>query len=109
MRIKPSTLGEKIAMTMTNDNAPINDTSTLVARLEEHSDFANKVIRDLLREASDRIQILTKERDFFEMKMTFYAKDAERIQRAYEDLQCEMQEPPREADPEFWLKERHSQ
>ena len=80
MRIKPPTLGEKIAMTMTqtNDNAPINDSTTLVARLEEHSDFANKVIRDLLREASDRIQFLTKERDFFEMKMTFYAKDVER-------------------------------
>ena len=109
MRIKPPTLGEKIAMTLTNDNAPINDATTLVARLEEHSDFANKVMRDLLREASDQIQILTKERDFFKMKMTFYVKDAERIQRAYEDLQCEMQEPPREADPEFWLKERHSQ
>ena len=68
-------------MRMTNDNAPIHDTSTLVARLEEHSDFANKVIRDLLREASDRIQILTKERDFFEMKMTFYAKDAERMSK----------------------------
>ena len=63
MRIKPPTLGEKIAMTMTNDNAPINDASTLVARLEEHSDFAHKVVRDLLREASERIQILTKERD----------------------------------------------
>ena len=60
MRIKPHTLGEKIAMTMTNDNAPINDASTLVARLEEHSDFANKVMRDLLREASDRIQQLEK-------------------------------------------------
>ncbi len=81
MRIKPHTLGEKIAMTMTNDNAPINDSTTLVARLEEHSDFANKVMRDLLREASDRIQILTKERDFYEMKMTFYAKDAERDAR----------------------------
>ena len=68
-------------MRMTNDNAPIHDASTLVARLEEHSDFANKVIRDLLREASDRIQILTKERDFYEMKMTFYAKDAEREER----------------------------
>ena len=78
MRIKPSTIGEKIAMTTTNDNAPIYDASTLVARLEEHSDFAHKVVRDLLREASDRIQFLTKERDFFEMKMTFYAKDAER-------------------------------
>jgi len=109
MKIKPHTLGEKIAMTITNDSAPIHDASTLVARLEEHSDFANKVTRDLMREASDRIQILTKERDFYEMKMTFYAKDAERIQRSYEDLQCEMQEPPREADPEFWLKERHSQ
>jgi len=65
----------------TNNNAPINDATTLVARLEEHSDFANKVIRDLLREASDRIQFLTKERDFFEMKMTFYAKDAEREER----------------------------
>ena len=92
MRIKPHTLGEKIAMTITNDSAPIHDASTLVARLEEHSDFANKVIRDLLREASDRIQILTKERDFYEMKMTFYAKDAER-----------------EAGEAFWLKERHSQ
>ena len=83
MRIKLPTLGEKIAMTMTttNDNAPITDATTLVARLEEHSDFANKVIRDLLREASDRIQFLTKERDFFEMKMTFYAKDAEREER----------------------------
>jgi hypothetical protein len=80
MRIKPPTLGEKIAMTITptNDNAPINDASTLVARLEEHSDFAHKVVRDLLREASDRIQFLTKERDFYEMKMTFYAKDAQR-------------------------------
>ena len=78
MRIKPPTLGEKIAMTMTNDNAPIADASTLVARLEEHSDFANKVMRDLLREASERIQFLTKERDFYEMKMTFYAKDAQR-------------------------------
>ena len=47
-------------MRMTNDNAPIHDASTLVARLEEHSDFANKVIRDLLREASDRIQQLEK-------------------------------------------------
>ena len=92
LRIKPLTIGEKIAMTITNDSAPINDASTLVARLEEHSDFANKVIRDLLREASDRIQILTKERDFYEMKMTFYAKDVER-----------------EADEAFWLKERHSQ
>jgi len=92
MRIKPHTLGEKIAMTMTNDNAPINDASTLVARLEEHSDFAHKVVRDLLREASERIQFLTKERDFYEMKMTFYAKDAHR-----------------EADEAFWLKERHSQ
>ena len=60
MRIKPPTLGEKIAMTLTNDNAPINDATTLVARLEEHSDFANKVMRDLLREASDRIQQLEK-------------------------------------------------
>lgn len=92
MRIKPSTLGEKIAMTMTNDNAPINDASTLVARLEEHSDFAHKVVRDLMREASERIQFLTKERDFYEMKMAFYAKDAHR-----------------EADEAFWLKERHSQ
>ncbi len=83
MRIKPPTLGEKIAMTMTptNDNAPINDASTLVARLEEHSDFAHKVVRDLLREASERIQFLTKERDYYEMKMTFYAKDAERDAR----------------------------
>jgi hypothetical protein len=63
MRIKPPTLGEKIAMRLTNDNAPINDASTLVARLEEHSDFAHKVVRDLLREASERIQFLTKERD----------------------------------------------
>ena len=78
MRIKSPTLGEKIAMTMTNDNAPITDASTLVARLEEHSDFAHKVVRDLLREASERIQFLTKERDFYEMKMTFYAKDAQR-------------------------------
>ena len=92
MRIKSPTFGEKIAMTMTNDNAPINDTSTLVARLEEHSDFAHKVARDLMREASERIQFLTKERDFYEMKMTFYAKDAER-----------------EAGEAFWLKERHSQ
>ena len=92
MRIKPHTLGEKIGMTMTNDNAPINDASTLVARLEEHSDFAHKVVRDLMREASERIQFLTKERDFYEMKMTFYAKDAHR-----------------EADEAFWLKERHSQ
>ncbi len=67
-----------MTMTPTNDNAPINDTSTLVARLEEHSDFAHKVVRDLLREASERIQFLTKERDYYEMKMTFYAKDAER-------------------------------
>ena len=81
MRIKPPTVGEKIAMTMTNDNAPIADASTLVARLEEHSDFAHKVVRDLLREASERIQFLTKERDYFEMKMTFYAKDAEREER----------------------------
>ena len=78
MRIKSPTLGEKIAMTMTNDNANITDASTLVARLEEHSDFAHKVVRDLLREASERIQFLTKERDFYEMKMTFYAKDAQR-------------------------------
>jgi hypothetical protein len=78
MRIKPPTVGEKIAMTMTNDNAPIADASTLVARLEEHSDFAHKVVRDLLREASERIQFLTKERDYYEMKMTFYAKDAQR-------------------------------
>jgi hypothetical protein len=63
---------------MTNDNAPIADASTLVARLEEHSDFAHKVVRDLLREASERIQFLTKERDYYEMKMTFYAKDAQR-------------------------------
>jgi hypothetical protein len=60
MRIKPPTLGEKIAMTLTNDNAPITDATTLVARLEEHSDFSNKVMRDLLREASDRIQQLEK-------------------------------------------------
>ena len=79
-------------MTTTNDNAPINDSTTLVARLEEHSDFAHKVVRDLLREASDQIQILTKERDYYKMKMTFYAKDVER-----------------EANEEFWLKERHSQ
>lgn len=78
MRIKPPTVGEKIAMTTTNDNAPIADASTLVARLEEHSDFAHKVVRDLLREASERIQFLIKERDYYEMKMTFYAKDAER-------------------------------
>ena len=78
MRIKPPTLGEKIAMTMTNDNASISDSSTLVARLEEHSDFAHKVVRDLLREASERIQFLTKERDYYEMKMTFYAKDVQR-------------------------------
>jgi hypothetical protein len=70
-----------MSTTPTNDNAPINDASTLVARLEEHSDFAHKVVRDLLREASDRIQFLTKERDFFEMKMTFYAKDAERMSK----------------------------
>jgi hypothetical protein len=81
MRIKPPTLGEKIAMTMTNDNAPIADASTLVARLEEHSDFAHKVVRDLLREASERIQFLTKERDYFEMKMIFYAKDVEKEER----------------------------
>ena len=31
-----------------------------------------------MREASDQIQILTKERDYYKMKMTFYAKDAER-------------------------------
>ena len=79
-------------MIPTNDNAPINDSTTLVARLEEHSDFAHKVVRDLLREASDQIQLLTKERDFYKMKMTFYAKDVER-----------------EANEEFWLKERHSQ
>ena len=71
MRIKPPTLGEKIAMTITNDNAPIADASTLVARLEEHADFSNKVMRDLLLEASDRIQFLTKERDYYELKMTF--------------------------------------
>lgn len=58
-------------MTMTNDNAPINDASTLVARLEEHSDFAHKVVRDLLREASERIQILTRERDYYKM---FYSE-----------------------------------
>jgi hypothetical protein len=81
MRIKPPTLGEKIAMTMTNDNAPIADASTLVARLEEHSDFAHKVVRDLLREASERIQFLTKERDFYETRMTFLAKDVEREER----------------------------
>ena len=81
MRIKPPTLGEKTAMIPTNDNASIADASTLVARLEEHSDFAHKVVRDLLREASDRIQFLTKERDYFEMKMTFYAKDADRISK----------------------------
>ena len=79
-------------MIPTNDNAPINDSTTLVARLEEHSDFAHKVVRDLLREASDQIQILTKERDYYKMKMTFYAKDVERV-----------------ANEEFWLKERHSQ
>jgi lipid II:glycine glycyltransferase (peptidoglycan interpeptide bridge formation enzyme) len=79
MRIKPPTLGEKTAMIPTNDNASIADASTLVARLEEHSDFAHKVVRDLLREASERIQFLTKERDYFEMKMTFYAKDAYRM------------------------------
>ena len=79
MRIKSPTLGEKIAMTMTNDNANITDASTLVARLEEHSDFAHKVVRDLLREASERIQFLTKERDFYETRMTFLAKDAERM------------------------------
>tara|TARA_B110000503_G_C7065527_1_gene378575 strand:+ start:211 stop:531 length:321 start_codon:yes stop_codon:yes gene_type:complete len=73
MRIKPPTLGEKIAMTLTNDNAPITDATTLVARLEEHSDFANKVMRDLLREASDRIQILTRERNYYEM---FYEEGA---------------------------------
>lgn len=65
-------------MIPTNDNAPINDSTTLVARLEEHSDFAHKVVRDLLREASDQIQLLTKERDYYKMKMTFYAKDVER-------------------------------
>ena len=65
-------------MIPTNDNAPINDSTTLVARLEEHSDFAHKVVRDLLREASDQIQFLTKERDYYKMKMTFYAKDVER-------------------------------
>ena len=81
-----------MSTTPTNDNAPINDASTLVPRHEENSDLENKVLRDLLREASDRIQFLTKERDFYEMKMTFYAKDAQR-----------------EADEEFWLKERHSQ
>ena len=85
-------MSDKYKMTPTNDNAPINDASTLVARLEEHSDFAHKVVRDLLREASDRIQFLTKERDYYELKMTFYAKDVER-----------------EADEAFWLKERHSQ
>ena len=63
----------------TNNNAPINDATTLVARLEEHSDFAHKVVRDLLREASERIQFLTKERDFYETRMTFLAKDAERM------------------------------
>jgi hypothetical protein len=67
-----------MSTTPTNNNAPINDASTLVARLEEHSDFAHKVVRDLLREASDQIQLLTKERDFYKMKMTFYAKDVER-------------------------------
>ena len=44
-----------MSTTPTNDNAPINDASTLVARLEEHSDFAHKVVRDLLREASGLI------------------------------------------------------
>lgn len=81
MKIKPPTLGEKISMTMTNNNAPIADAATLVARLEEHSDFAHKVVRDLLREASERIQFLTKERDFYETRMTFLAKDAEREER----------------------------
>jgi hypothetical protein len=100
MRIEPPTPGEQIAMTMTNDNAPIADASTLVARLEEHSDFAHKVVRDLLREASERIQFLTKERDYYEMKMTFYAKDAERDARMQLYLSKEAMHvsecPPRE-------------
>jgi hypothetical protein len=62
----------------TNDNAPISDTSTLVDRLRKHADFANKAVRDLLLEASERIQFLTKERDYYELKMTFYAKDVQR-------------------------------
>jgi hypothetical protein len=49
MRIKPLTLGQKIAMTMTNDNAPVTDAHTLVDRLEEHSDSSHKTIRDLPR------------------------------------------------------------
>jgi hypothetical protein len=49
MRIKPLTLGQKIAATMTNDNAPVTDAPTLVDRLEEHSDSSHKTIRDLPR------------------------------------------------------------
>ena len=46
---------------MTNDHAAIHDATTLIARLEEHSIFANRVVRDLLCEAALRIRILTKE------------------------------------------------
>ena len=55
MRIKPPTLGEKIAMAMAsdsapNDSAPIVDPITIVARLEEHSDSSHKAIHDPLPE-----------------------------------------------------------
>lgn len=55
MRIKPPTLGEKIAMAMvsdsvSNDSAPIVDPTTIVDRLEEHSDSSHKAIHDPLPE-----------------------------------------------------------
>lgn len=53
----------------TNEHTPINDSTTLVARLEEHSDFAHKVVRDLMREASERITLLTKEKEYYKSKL----------------------------------------
>ena len=53
MRIKPPTLGEKIAMaidSVSNDSAPIVDPTTIVDRLEEHSDSSHKAIHDPLPE-----------------------------------------------------------
>lgn len=55
MRIKPPTLGEKIAMAMvsdsvSNDSAPIVDPTTIVDRLEKHSDSSHKAIHDPLPE-----------------------------------------------------------
>lgn len=52
-----------------NEHAPINDSTTLVARLEEYSDFAHKVVRDLMREAAERITLLTKEKDYYKSKL----------------------------------------